>query len=130
MTKVLSKIIVALLSLWAFFIIISEIMGITVYFPFNFVEREEIPYHRINSVRLSVFLTFIYFGIRYLFMQSEKLYPIQFLDVYLKSLTLCGMFVFYSTGVELREYYFLLFFLIVSIITHFASRNKIRSYFN
>ena len=130
MTTVLSKIIVALLSLWAIFIIISEIMGITVYFPFNYVEREEIPYHRINSVRLSVFLTFIYFGIRYLFMQSEKLYPIQFLDVYLKSLTLCGIFVFYSTGVELREYYFLLFFLIVSIITHFASRNKIRSYFN
>ena len=130
MNIVLSKIIVALLSLWAVFIIISEIMGITVYFPFNFVEREEIPYHRVNSVRLSVFLTFIYFGIRYLFMQSEKLYPIQFLDVYLKSLTLCGMFVFYSTGVELREYYFLLFFLIVSTITHFASRNKIRSYFN
>ena len=130
MTRELSKIIVALLSLWAVFIIISEIMGITVYFPFNFVEREEIPYHRVNSVRLSVFLTFIYFGIRYLFMQSEKLYPIQFLDVYLKSLTLCGMFVFYSTGVELREYYFILFFLIVSIITHFASRNKIRSYFN
>ena len=130
MTRVLSKIIVTLLSLWAIFIIISEIMGITVYFPFNFVEREEIPYHRINSVRLSVFLTFIYFSIRYLFMQSEKLYPIQFLDVYLKSLTLCGIFVFYSTGVELREYYFILFFLIVSTIIHFASRNKIRSYFN
>ena len=130
MTKILSKLIVGILSLWAAFIIISELMGITVYFPFNFVEREEIPYHRINSVRLSVFLTFIYFGIRYLFMQSEKLYPIQFLDVYLKSLTLCGMFVFYSTGVELREYYFILFFLIVSTITHVASRNKIRSYFN
>ena len=130
MTKVLSKIIVAILSLWAIFIIISELMGFTVYFPFNFVEREEIPYHRINSVRLSVFLTFIYFGIRYLFMQSEKLYPIEFLDVYLKSLTLCGIFVFYSNGVELREYYFILFFLVVSIITHFASRNKIRNYFN
>ena len=130
MSKVLAKLIVTLLSLWAIFIIISELMGITVYFPFNFVEKEEIPYHRINSVRLSVFLTFIYFGIRYLFMQSEKLYPIQFLDIYLKSLTICGTFVFYSTGVEIREYYFILFFFIVSIITHFASRNKIRSYFN
>ena len=130
MTKILSKIIVLILSLWAVFIIVSELMGVTVYFPFNFVEREEIPYHRINSVRLSVFLTFFYFGIRYIFFQSEKLYPIQFLDVYLKSLTVCGIFVFYSTGVELREYYFILFFLIVSTITHFASRNKIRSYFN
>ena len=130
MTKILSKIIVLILSLWAVFIIVSELMGFTVYFPFNFVEREEIPYHRINSVRLSVFLTFIYFSIRYLFFQSEKLFPIQFLDVYLKSLTLCGIFVFYSTGVELREYYFILFFLVVSTITHFASRKKIRSYFN
>ncbi len=130
MTKFLSKVLVGILSLWALFIIISEIMGVTVYFPFNFVEREEIPYHRINSVRLSVFLTFIYFGIRYLFWQSEKLYPIQFLDVFLKSLTLCGLFVFYSMNVELREYYFVIFFFIVSTITHFASRNKIRSYFN
>ena len=130
MAKILSKIIVTILSLWAVFIIISEIMGFTVYFPFNFVDREEIPYHRINSVRLSVFLTFIYFGIRYIFLQTEKLYPIQFLDIYLKSLTLCGMFVFYSTGVELREYYFVLFFFIVSTITHVASKRKIRSYFN
>ena len=130
MNKFLSKVLVGILSLWALFIIISEIMGVTVYFPFNFVEREEIPYHRINSVRLSVLLTFIYFGIRYLFWQSEKLYPIQFLDVFLKSLTLCGLFVFYSMNVELREYYFVIFFFIVSIITHFASRNKIRSYFS
>ena len=97
-------------------------MGITVYFPFNFVEREEIPYHRINSVRLSVFLTFIYFGFRYLFFQSEKLYPIQFLEIYIKSLTVCGIFVYYSLEIPIREWRFLLFFLIVSIILHFASR--------
>ena len=122
MTKNLSKIIVAVLTLWAIFIIVSEIMGITVYFPFNFVEREEIPYHRINSVRLSVFLTFIYFGFRYLFFQSEKLYPIQFLEIYIKSLTVCGAFVYYSMKIPLSEWRFVLFFLIVSIIIHFASR--------
>ena len=122
MAKNLSKIIVAVLTLWAIFILVSEIMGITVYFPFNFVEREEIPYHRINSVRLSVFLTFIYFGIRYLFFQSEKLYPIQFLEIYIKSLTVCGAFVYYSMKIPLSEWRFVLFFLIVSIIIHFASR--------
>ena len=122
MAKNLSKIIVAVLALWAIFIIVSEIMGITVYFPFNFVEREEIPYHRINSVRLSVFLTFIYFGFRYLFFQSEKLYPIQFLEIYIKSLTVCGAFVYYSMKIPLSEWRFVLFFLIVSIIIHFASR--------
>ena len=122
MAKNLSKIIVAVLTLWAIFILVSEIMGITIYFPFNFVEREEIPYHRINSVRLSVFLTFIYFGFRYLFFQSEKLYPIQFLEIYIKSLTVCGLFVFYSMKIPYSEWRFVLFFLIVSIILHFASR--------
>ena len=130
MARTLAKIIIGLLSLWAVVSVIAEIMGVTIYFPFNVVERQEIPYHRIVSVRLSVFLTFAYFGFRYLFFQSEKLFPIQFLDIYIKSLTICGFFIFYITQVEIREYYFVLFFFIVSIILHFASRNKIRSYFN
>ena len=130
MARTLAKIIIGILSLWALASIIAEIIGVTIYFPFNVVERQEIPYHRVTSVRLSVFLTFAYFGFRYLFFQSEKLFPIQFLDIYIKSLTVCGFFVFYSSQVEIREYYFVLFFFIVSIILHFASRNKIRSYFN
>ena len=130
MARSLSKIIVGLLALWATFIIIFEIAGITVYFPFNFIERQDFPYHRMNSVRLSVFLTFIYFSVRYLFFQSEKMYPIQFLDIYIKSLVICGFFVFYSMDIELFEYRFVLFFLIVSIIIHFAARKKIRSLFN
>ena len=130
MARALAKIIIGILSLWALASIIAEIIGITIYFPFNVIERQEIPYHRVTSVRLSVFLTFAYFGFRYLFLQSEKLFPIQFLDIYIKSLTICGFFVFYSSQVEIREYYFVLFFFIVSIILHFASRNRIRSYFN
>ena len=130
MARKLAKIIIGLLGLWALASVIAEIMGVTIYFPLNVVERQEIPYHRVASVRLSVFLTFAYFGFRYLFFQSEKLFPIQFLDIYIKSLTICGFFVFYSSQVEIREYYFVLFFFIVSIILHFASRNKIRNYFN
>ena len=130
MARLLSKIIIGLLALWATSAFIAEIMGVTIFFPFNVVEGHEIPYHRVSSVRLSVFLTFGYFGFRYLFFQSEKLFPIQFLDIYIKSLTICGFFVFYTSQVEIREYYFVLFLFIVSIILHFASRNKIRSYFN
>ena len=130
MARTLAKIIIGLLSLWALASVIAEIMGVTIFFPLNVVEKQEIPYHRVASVRLSVFLTFAYFGFRYLFFQSEKLFPIQFLDIYIKSLTICGFFVFYTSQVEIREYYFVLFFFIVSIILHFASRNKIRSYFN
>ena len=130
MARTLAKIIVGLLSLWAVCSVIAELMGVTIYFPFNIIEKQEIPIHRITSVRLSVLLTFAYFGFRYLFFQSEKLYPIQFLEIYIKSFTICCLFVFYSSQVEFREYYFVLFFFIVSLILHFASRNKIRSYFN
>ena len=130
MARTLAKIIIGLLSLWALSSVIAEIIGVTIFFPFNIVEKQEIPFHRVSSVRLSVFLTFAYFGFRYLFFQTEKLFPIQFLDIYIKSLTICGFFVFYTSQVEMREYYFVFFFFIVSIILHFASRNKIRSYFN
>ena len=130
MTKILSKFLVGLLSLWGVFIIISEILGVTVFFPFNYIENQDIPYHRIQSIRLSVILTFIYFGIRYIFMQTEKLYPIQFLDVYIKNLIICAIFVFYSMNVEFREYHFVFFFFVVSIILHFASRKKMRNYFS
>jgi len=130
MARTLAKIIIGLLSLWAIVTVIAEIIGVTIFFPFNVVERQEIPYHRVASVRLAVFLTFAYFGIRYLFFQSEKLFPIQFLDIYIKTLTLSGFFIFYTSQVEIREYYFVFFFFIVSIVLHFASRNRIRSYFN
>ena len=130
MARILSKLIVGLLALWAISAFIAEIMGVSIYFPLNIVERQEIPYHRLNALRLSIFLTFAYFGVRYIFFQSDKMYPIQFLDIYIKNFTLSAMFVFYSMNVEYREYYFVLFFLIVSIILHFASRRKARSYFN
>ena len=130
MTRLLSKIIFSLLTLWAVTAFIAEIMGVTIFFPFNIVERQEIPYHRLSSLRLSIMLTFAYFGFRYLFLQTDKLYPIQFLDIYIKSLAISSLFVFYSMNVELREYYFVFFFFVVSVILHFASRRKIRSYFN
>ena len=130
MARILSKLIVGLLALWAISAFIAEIMGVSIYFPLNIVERQEIPYHRLNALRLSIFLTFAYFGVRYIFFQSDKMYPIQFLDIYIKNFTLSAIFVFYSMNVEYREYYFVLFLFIVSLILHFASRNRIRSYFN
>ncbi len=129
MARILSKFIVALLALWATSAFIAELLGVTIYFPFNIVERQEVPYHRLTTLRLSILLTFSYFGFRYIFFQTEKLYPIQFLDIYIKFFTITGLFVFYSMNVELREYYFIFFFFVVSIILHFASRKKIRNYF-
>ena len=130
MSQLLSKIIIILLTLLGIAIILGELFNFHIYFPLNLAENNEIPYHRMQSIRLSLILTFVYFGIRYIFFQTLKMYPIQFLNIYLKSLTLCSLFVFYSFQVELGEYYFVLFFFVVSIILHFASRPEIKKYFS
>ena len=129
MSHFLSKIIIVLLTLLGIAILIGELFNFHIYFPLNLAENKEIPYHRMQSIRLSLILTFIYFGFRYIFFQSQKMYPIQFLNIYLKSLALCSFFVFYSFQVELVEYYFVGFFFIVAFILHFASKPEIRKYF-
>ena len=50
-------------------------------------EGTYVPEHRLQSLRLSTFTTFVYFGLRYLFFGSEKLHPIQFLGVSLEPIT-------------------------------------------
>ncbi len=129
MSQLLSKIIITLLTLLGIAILVGEIFNLHIYFPINLAENNEIPYHRMQSIRLSTIVAFVYFGIRYIFWQSIKMYPIQFLNIYLKRLAVCSLLVFYSFQVETREYYFVLFFFIVAIILHFASRPEIRRYF-
>ena len=129
MSQLLSKIIITLLTLLGIAILVGEIFNLHIYFPINLAENNEIPYHRMQSIRLSTIVAFVYFGIRYIFWQSIKMYPIQFLNIYLKSLAVCSLLVFYSFQVERKEYYFVLFFFVVAIILHFASRPEIRRYF-
>ena len=129
MSQFLSKIIIILLTLLGISVLIGELFNIHIYFPLNFSENNEIPYNRMQSIRLSLIVTFVYFGIRYIFWQSIKMYPIQFLNIYLKSLAICSLLVFYSFQAEMREYYFVLFFFIAAIILHFASQPEIRRYF-
>ena len=129
MSHLLSKIIIILLTLLGIAILTGEFFNLHIYFPLNLADNEKIPYHRMQSIRLSLILTFIYFGIRYIFFQSHKMYPIQFLNIYLKSLTICSLLVFYSFQVAMIEYYFVIFFFLVSTVLHFASKPEIRNYF-
>ena len=129
MSQFLSKIIIILLTLLGITVLVGEIFNLHIYFPLNLAENNEIPYHRMQSIRLSLIVTFIYFGIRYIFWQSIKMYPIQFLNIYLKSLAICSLLVFYSFQVEFNEYYFVIFFFVVALILHFASQPEIRRYF-
>ena len=121
--------IILILVLFGIVILAGEIINVHIYFPINISENEQIPYHRMQSVRLATIISFVYFGVRYLFWKSVKMYPIQFLNIILKSLAISSLFVYYTFQLELREYWFVLFFFIVSAILHFASRPEIRNYF-
>ncbi len=129
MRHILSKIIVIILTLIGIIILCGEIISVHIYFPISISENKQIPYHRMQSVRLATIISFVYFGIRYLVWNSVKMYPIQFLNVILKSLAVSSLFVYYTFQMELGEYWFVLFFFIVAIILHFASRPEIRKYF-
>ena len=63
MSQLLSKIIIILLTLLGIAIILGELFNFHIYFPLNLAENNEIPYHRMQSIRLSLILTFVYFGI-------------------------------------------------------------------
>ena len=129
MRHFLSKILIVVLTLIGIIILFGEIISVHIYFPLSISEDEQIPYHRMQSVRLSLIITFIYFGIRYMIWNTVKMYPAQILNVILKSLAVSSLFVYFTLQMELREYWFVLFFFIVAAILHFSSRPEIKKYF-
>ena len=129
MRHVFTKLLIVFLTISGVVILLGEIINVHIYFPLNVIENDQIPYHRMQSVRLATIISFVYFGIRYLVWNTVKMYPIQFLNIILKSLAFSSLFVYYTFQMELREYWFVLFFFIVAIILHISSRPEIKKYF-
>ena len=119
------------LGAWAIFAGVTALLGYTFYFPFEFAQSlESIPFHRWQVVRGSVFLTFGYLSLRHFLLGNEKLYPIQFIDIYLKFLVGTGIFIYYQEGInEYREYATLGFFFIASIFVHFLAKPDFKKIF-
>ena len=129
MIRILAKGLILLIALWSLGVVVVEIMGITIYFPFHISPNHEIPEHRLLSGRLSIFITIPYFAIRYLILGGVRLYPIQFFDVYVKILTVTQILVFLKVDVFKDELFYLLILVMLSICTHIAARPKYRNYF-
>ena len=127
--KLIAKIIIGFLALWALIVPILSVFGITIVFPLRISESGEIPYYRLLGVRTAVCFTFVYFAVRFLFIEYSKFYPIKFLDIFLKILFLSSLFVFLASDVEIGEYVLLIVFLPLLIITHIISGEKFRKYF-
>ena len=127
--KLIAKIIIGFLALWALIVPILSVLGTTIVFPLRISESGEIPYYRLLGVRTAVCFTFVYFAFRFLFIEYSKFYPIKFLDIFLKILFLSNLFVFLAHGVEIGEYVLLIVVFPILIITHIISGKKFRKYF-
>ena len=124
-----TKILIVFLTIIGIVILAGEIINVHIYFPLSVSDNDKVPYHRMQSVRLATIISFVYFGIRYLVWNTVKMYPIQFLNIILKSLAISSLFVYYTFQMELSEYWFVLFFFIVAIILHLSSRPEIKKIF-
>ena len=129
--RIVAQIMIFVLGAWALFAGVVALFGYTFYFPFRFTQSlEDIPLHRYQLVRVSVFLTFAYLTIRHFLFGTQKLYPVQFLDLYLKFLVGSGPLIYYQHGItEYREYAVLGFFLVAAILSHLLSIPDYRKIF-
>ena len=128
--RILAKLIIILLTLFAFITIIGFVFNFSVVFPFTITnDIHDIPEYRLQAVRLATAATFAYFGMRYIFFQTTKLYPIQFMGIFLFFLGFMGGIVIYKFQLPLSEYFVSIFFLIASIVLYQAGKPAFKSYF-
>ena len=130
MLRVIGKLLVFTLSFFAIFLGICAVLGIQIYFPFNIAEGEEIPYHRMQSIRVAVFITFTYYGALYLINSIREVYPIHFLKVFMISFGITSLLFSYQADAGVKEIILAIFYLFCGIVFHLISKPAIRKYFN
>ncbi len=129
MLRIVSTVLLLFLAVYSVLTALGAFAGITIYFPFNISDAESIPYHRWQSVRVAVFLAFAYFTLLHIFRGTKALYPIKFLEIFIKILTFTGIFLFYREGVLTDDYAIIIFFIGCSAILHISARPRLRKYF-
>ena len=61
--RLFSKIIIALLEVWASYAYVNSKIGNTIMFPLVSPSEENIPYYKLQTVKLSVLITFVYYAL-------------------------------------------------------------------
>ena len=124
-SRVVAKIIIVLLSIYCASVFVAYFYNVSIIFPFFISDGHHVPEHRLHAIRLTLFTTFVYFSIRYLFIGSVKLYPLQVMGIILLNLTIVGTVVSYVKGVDPTEYLILIFYLFASIILYYAGKPEV-----
>ena len=129
MLKLFANVVIAFFVLWTLAVSISEFLGITIHFPWIISGADEIPIHRLQSLRIAILLTFAHYGVFHLFGKNREYLPIHFLSQFLFYLVISGGLILYRTGVATSEYGILMIFTIVWLLTIVAGQPLNRDYF-
>ena len=128
-SRIMSKVVIALLTIYCMSVIIAYFYNISITFPFSVSQGSHVPEHRLKAIRLSVFATFIFFAAHYLFYGSKKFYPIQILAVLIFNLTIFGTVTFYIEEANKTEFLQLIFFIPASLLLYNATKPEVRNIF-
>ena len=120
--------VIGLLVIWALSVSCLAFLDITIHFPWVISFSEGIPFHRLQAIRIGIFLTFSYYGVLHLIGKSQEFYPLHFLTTYLFYMLLSGLIIFYRRGVLMQEWSVLLFFGICLILCYVAAKPEVNKY--
>ena len=129
MLRLLANGVIAFFVLWTLAVAAAEFLGITVHFPWIISGAEEIPMHRLQSLRIAILLTFAHYGVFHLFGKNRQYLPIHFLSQFLFYLVVSGGIILYKSGPAPTEYGILFLFIVVWLLTVVAAKPLNRDYF-
>jgi hypothetical protein len=130
MLRLISNVFVLLFIFWTASVSIAAFLNITIYFPWVVSSIEDIPIHRLQSIRISIFLTISHYGVLHLIGLNRTYFPIDFLIQYLFYLCLSAGFIMYINNITLlQEYIVLAVFILLWLGCILVSRPLNRSYF-
>ena len=127
--RLIAKLLVTAMVIWLLSVIICGLLGISIQFPFTILDEGEIAYHRLQTIRISLFLTVAYYGLQYVLGFTKEVYPINFVKVYIFNMCIVGLALFYRLNVEREEYLVLAFWLLFLAILNIATADRYRRLF-
>ena len=127
MLRLVANAVIAFFVLWTLAVSVAKFIGVTIHFPW--IITDEIPLHRLHTLRIAILLTFAHYGVLHLFGKNQEYLPIHFLSQYLFYLVMSGGIIFYKIEVPVWEYGILVLFTIVWLLTLIAAKPLNRDYF-
>ena len=127
--RLFAKLLVAAMVIWLLSVVICGLLGVSIQFPFTLIKEGEIAYHRLQTLRIALFLTIAYYGLQYVLDLTKQVYPINFVKVYIFNMCIVGLALFFRLDVDREEYLVLAFWLLFLAILNIATANRYRRLF-